>query len=81
MFSFPNKLSRRFFDAVQYHIKRWLKPTTLFLASGVTADLTRGKADLIAENAYLRQQLIILQRHSKRPTGYRDPQEPDGCAE
>ncbi len=30
-------------------------------------DLARGKSELIAENALLRQQLIILRRHIKRP--------------
>ncbi len=67
MFSFPIKLGRRLFDAVQDHIKRWLKPNTHSLAIGTASDLTRSKADLIAENALLRQQLIILQRQSKRP--------------
>jgi len=67
MFSFPIKLGRRLFDAVQDHIKRWLKPNTHSLANGTASDLTRSKADLIAENALLRQQLIILQRQSKRP--------------
>jgi putative transposase len=33
----------------------------------VLADLTRGKAELLAENALLRQQLIILRRQIKRP--------------
>jgi transposase InsO family protein len=67
MRSVLNKLSYRLVDAVQDHIKRWLKPNTLSLTGGATADLTRSKADLIAENALLRQQLIILQRQSKRP--------------
>ena len=31
------------------------------------ADVTKGKAALIAENALLRQQLIVLQRQVKRP--------------
>ncbi|MEA3335489.1 MAG: hypothetical protein U9R25_06225 [Chloroflexota bacterium] len=51
---------RRLLDAVQFHFKRRLKPNTLSLVRGATADLTRSKADLIAENALLRQQLIIL---------------------
>jgi putative transposase len=34
---------------------------------GTLADLTRGKAELLAENALLRQQLIILRRQIKRP--------------
>jgi transposase InsO family protein len=34
---------------------------------GTLTDLTRTKAELIAENALLRQQLTILSRHVKRP--------------
>ena len=34
---------------------------------GSLADLTRSKSTLVAENALLRQQLIILRRHVKRP--------------
>jgi transposase InsO family protein len=39
-------------------------PTALF---GAVTDLTRCKADLIAENALLRYQLTLLKRQSKRP--------------
>ncbi|MEA3336055.1 MAG: integrase, partial [Chloroflexota bacterium] len=67
MLSNVRQSRRRFFVAAQYHFKRWLKPNTLSLVRGTTADLTRGKADLVAENALLRQQLIILQRQSKHP--------------
>jgi hypothetical protein len=34
---------------------------------GVAADLLRPKAQLLAENALLRQQLIVLKRSVKRP--------------
>ena len=34
----------------------------------ILADLSRSKTELVAENALLRQQLIILQRQMKRPT-------------
>jgi hypothetical protein len=37
------------------------------LPLGTLADLARSKAELIAENALLRQQLIILKRQVKRP--------------
>jgi len=33
----------------------------------VAADLTRSKAELVLENAFLRQQLITLQRQVKHP--------------
>ena len=35
--------------------------------SGVLSDPTRSRSDLIAENALLRQQLIVIQRQVKRP--------------
>ena len=37
------------------------------VAGGVVADLTRSRAELIAENAFLRQQLIVASRGAKRP--------------
>jgi putative transposase len=53
--------------ALQEGVLRWLKPLTTSLVLGTLPDLTRGKSELIAENALLRQQLIILRRQIKRP--------------
>jgi len=47
---------------------RWTKPLTTSLLLEILADLNRSKSELIAENALLRQQLIILRRQVKRPT-------------
>lgn len=47
---------------------RWTKPLTTSLLLETLADLNRSKSELIAENALLRQQLIILRRQVKRPT-------------
>jgi hypothetical protein len=47
--------------------KQWTKPTTATLVTISLTDMTRSKADLIAENAMLRQQLIVLNRQVKRP--------------
>ena len=55
--------------ALQERVSRWIKPLTASLVLGTFADLTRGKAELLAENALLRQQLIILRRQVKRPVG------------
>ena len=52
---------------LQQRIKQWVKPATLSLISGVLADLTRSRTDLVVENALLRQQLIVLHRQVKRP--------------
>jgi putative transposase len=48
-------------------IKHYTKPLTSGLAIGTLSDTTRSRVDLIAENALLRQQLIILRRQVKRP--------------
>jgi putative transposase len=55
------------FHLLQERVLRWIKPSTTSLVFGTLADLTRGKAELLAENALLRQQLIILRRQMKRP--------------
>jgi len=55
------------FHTLQEQVLRWMKPPTTSLVVGTLADLTRGKAELLAENALLRQQLIILCRQIKRP--------------
>jgi putative transposase len=47
---------------------RWTKPLTSSLPLQTLADLSRSKAELVAENALLRHQLIILRRQVKRPT-------------
>jgi hypothetical protein len=54
------------FHTLQERVLRWIKPPTVSIVLGTFADLTRGKAELLAENALLRQQLIILHRQVKR---------------
>ena len=44
-----------------------LEHWSTYLVSGITSDLIRSWADLLIENAMLRQQLIILNRQVKRP--------------
>jgi len=43
------------------------KPAAPVVLAGTLADLTRSKPALVAENALLRQQLLILRRSVKRP--------------
>ena len=43
------------------------KPRSDKLAIGTAFDLTRSKSELVAENALLRQQLIVLKRQTTRP--------------
>src|SRR5256886_529375 len=46
---------------------QWTRPLASSLPLQTLADLGRSKSELLAENALLRQQLIILRRQVKRP--------------
>lgn len=67
----PQSLTARFVNAlrqaVKRRVRRWTKPGSQSLALNAVSDLTRSKSELVLENALLRQQLIVLQRHVKRP--------------
>ncbi len=52
---------------LQERIKHWTKPASSILIIGAVSDLTCSHADLVVENALLRQQLIVLNRQIKRP--------------
>ena len=56
------------FHALSDGIVSWMKPLSTSLLLGTITDLAKGKSELLVENALLRQQLIILHRHVKRPT-------------
>jgi putative transposase len=45
----------------------WVRPAAATHIIGTTADLLRGKPDLLIENALLRHQLVVLHRSVKRP--------------
>ena len=53
--------------ALSSRFARWTKPLRSSLPLGTLTDLGRSKSELIAENALLRQQLVILKRQVKRP--------------
>jgi putative transposase len=54
--------------SLHYRFVTWTKPDTNSLLLATLTDLSRSKSELVAENALLRQQLIILRRQVKRPT-------------
>ena len=58
---------KSFFHRIKETIKKFTKPTTAVLTAGAMSDITRSRKDLVAENAILRQQLIVLKRQVKRP--------------
>ena len=47
--------------------RRLTKPGRPNLVTGTLADLPRSRAELLAENALLRQQLLVLRRYTKTP--------------
>jgi putative transposase len=53
--------------SLNHYFVVWTKPNTTSLIPGMLTDQTRSKFELVAENALLRQQLIILRRQVKRP--------------
>ncbi len=59
---------RQMVEEAEEHFKRWIKRATYTLLEGTAANLIRTKPELIAENALLRQQLIVLERQVKHPT-------------
>jgi len=56
------------FNYLNKRYQEWTKPDTESLVPGTLVDVTRSKRDLIAENAFLRQQLIVLKRQTPRPS-------------
>lgn len=48
-------------------LRRLTEPARPNLVTGTLADLPRSRAELLAENALLRQQLIVLCRNMKTP--------------
>ncbi len=54
-------------QSLHHRFVAWTKPDTTSLLLGTLTDLARNKSELVAENALLRQQLIILRRQVKRP--------------
>jgi len=53
--------------AMETPVKAWTKPATDSLIGGTAADLVKSKEQLIMENAFLRQQVIVLKRPVTRP--------------
>jgi putative transposase len=65
--TFVTRLTRFCLQSLHHRFVAWTKPNTTSLLHGTLIDLARSKSELVAENALLRQQLIILRRQVKRP--------------
>ena len=64
---FAKKLWSRLSTAGNQFFRRLTQPGQSNLVTGTLADLPRRRWELIAENALLRQQLIVLHRQVKTP--------------
>src|SRR5829696_5092693 len=54
--------------ALKRRVARWTRPAaSTSLVLGTVTDLVRSRPELVAENALLRQQLIVLARTAPRP--------------
>jgi hypothetical protein len=65
--TFVTCLTRLCLQSLHHRYVTWTKPDTTSLLLGTLTDQARSKSELVAENALLRQQLIILRRQVKRP--------------
>ncbi|SRR6266851_4624733 len=61
------RLTRFCLQSLHHRFVAWTTPNTTSLLLGTLIDQARSKSELVAENALLRQQLIILRRQVKRP--------------
>ncbi len=57
----------RWMQRAQQVLQGWFTPQPRAQILGTAQDLVRSRQDLIAENALLRQQLIVVARQAKRP--------------
>src|SRR5215204_5915760 len=61
------QLGRSLVRALRQRLITATKPAEQGVVVGALADLVRGRPALVAENAFLRQQLLVLRRSVKRP--------------
>jgi hypothetical protein len=52
---------------VEHQLQQWTKPSPASSGLEIAKDVLRSKSELVVENAFLRQQVIILQRQVKHP--------------
>jgi len=65
--TFLKRLAGVCLQSLHHRFVTWTKPDTTSQLLGTLTDQARSKSQLVAENALLRQQLIILRRQMKRP--------------
>lgn len=61
------RIAGAYLRAARQRLLAFLRPAMDTPVAGALGDLTRTKAELVAENALLRQQLVVLRRQVRRP--------------
>ena len=64
---FATNMFSRLSSAANRLFRRITQPARSNMVTGTLADLPRSRTELLAENALLRQQLIVLHRRTKTP--------------
>jgi len=64
---FAKRLWARLSTVTNQFFRRLTQPASPNLVTGTLADLPRRRSELLAENALLRQQLIVLHRQVETP--------------
>jgi putative transposase len=67
LFACVGRVVRTGLESLKQKLSALTRPTTAAVAASTPPDMTRTKSELIAENALLRQQLVVLRRSIKRP--------------
>ena len=61
------KMAQSMFNTVERRFRAWTEPASDSMVGGVAVDLVKSKQQVILENAFLRQQVIMLKRQIARP--------------
>ncbi len=61
------KIAKSIVNEIERHFRAWTEPSSDSMVGGVAADLVKSKRQVILENAFLRQQVIVLKRQVARP--------------
>ena len=65
--NFLHQLAHSLRQAVEKRLRSWTRPENHGLVLNAALDFTRGRSELVMENALLRQQLTLLERQIRRP--------------
>ena len=67
LFTFVQRCINPLWHVIQQALRQWTKPDKRSLLLNAALDLDRTRFEMMLENALVRQQIIILERQSKRP--------------